>query len=421
MKLTSAQKYRLLLKISHNLRDTLDADAIMAHILETLQTVVDYDAAGIFVLNQPFAHSWGNAPGNMIAGVCWRGYDPQPTGSDEMLRDGKGITGYVIKTGKSLIVPDVSQDQHYVEARPETRAEIAVPILRSKSTIGALNLESDKLNAFDENDLEVLRFFADAAAIALEKAMLHQQILEKKLLEKQLELAREVQERLLPQEAPHLPGYDIAAICIPASQIGGDYFDFLPTPQGELGLAVADVSGHGIASALAMTAFRGLLRMQTRREKTLSEMAQSINQLLPDFIGDSHFITMSYGCLNPQKDDIRFVSCGHPSPVFLHPDDTWETLKENGPAFGVFDQAAYVDERIPLKKGDLMMIYTDGVVEIEDRNGKAFQVDQLVNILIKHRQLPAKMLIKQVIKETQAFTGYQTTSDDFTLIVVKKK
>jgi putative methionine-R-sulfoxide reductase with GAF domain len=118
MELTSSQKYHLLLEISHNIRDTLDADAIMAHILATLQSVVDYDAAGIFVLNQSFAHSRGNAPDNMIAGMCWRGHNPQPTGSDEMLRHGKGITGYVIQTGQSLIVSDVRKDQRYVEARP---------------------------------------------------------------------------------------------------------------------------------------------------------------------------------------------------------------------------------------------------------------------------------------------------------------
>ena len=421
MNLTFEQKYHLLLEITRKIRDTIDLDEIMEHLLDTIQTVVAYDAAGIFVLNQNLVHQRRGSPINMITSMCVCGYAPLPIGTDQMLSRGKGIVGYIIRSGSSLVVPNVHKDERYIERREGTRSEIGVPIFRHDRAIGALNLESDKFGAYDETDLEVLQFFADAAAIALENAMLHQQILRKELLEKQLQFAKEVQTRLLPMSDPSIHGYDIAAICIPAEEIGGDYYDYLQINEGHLGLAVADVSGHGITSALAMTAFRGLLRMSSQVKIEPAGIAHKINHLIPQFVGDSHFITMTYGILNPDTGEMTFVRCGHPSPILLHQDGKTETLTSNGPAFGVYGQAEYINESKSLTPGDILVIYTDGVVEIEDPEGKVYSIERLMDFIFKHRDLPSRGLIGRIILETQAFTGYQTYLDDFTLMIVKKE
>lgn len=420
MNLTDRQKYQLLLEISQKIRDTLDLDEIISHLLNTVKTVVDYDAAGIFVLNQELVHISELPPTNKIAGVSWRGYDPPPIGKDEMLTHGKGIIGYVITTATSLIVPDVRQDSRYIEGRRETLSEIAVPILRNQRSLGALNLESDHIDAYDKSDLEVLQFFADAAAIALEKAMLHRQLLQKELLEKQLQVARDVQMHLLPMKEPSIQGYDIASICIPAEEIGGDYYDYIYLPDGRLGIVMADVSGHGIASALAMTAFRCLLRMQAKVEENLARSAKTINHLLPELIGRRHFITMVFGILNSKSGEITFASCGHPPPCLLHLDGTYDCLNINGPAFGIYDEVAYQDETKFLSQGDILLMYTDGVVEMENPEGKAFGVERLIQILRKHRDESAQALINHVIKETHAFSGVKTYRDDFTLVIIKR-
>ena len=204
MNLTYEQKYHLLFELFQKIRDTLDLDEIMAHILDTIHTILPYDAAGIFALNHTLEMSDPLPARNLIASMYWRGYDPRPT-DDDMLTHGKGIIGHVIATGTSVVAPDVRQDRYYVEGRPPTLSEIAVPILRGERTIGALNLESDRLAAYNESDLEVLQFFADAAAIALEKAILHRQLLEKEMLDKQLDLAEDVQTHLLPTEITQHP------------------------------------------------------------------------------------------------------------------------------------------------------------------------------------------------------------------------
>ena len=219
MQLTDKMKYQLLLEISQKVRDTLDLDRVMDHLLDTVLTVVNYDAAGIFVLNQDLVHGRHERPKGLIAGIARRGFDDRPPEQDAMLTLGEGIIGHVISSASSLVVPDVRLDPRYVEGRSRTRSEIAVPIVRNNRAIGALNLESDQISAYDQADLEALQFFTDAAAISIEKAMLHQQLLEKELLDKQLELAHDLQWRLFPSEPPSLSGYDIAGVCLSAVEV----------------------------------------------------------------------------------------------------------------------------------------------------------------------------------------------------------
>jgi sigma-B regulation protein RsbU (phosphoserine phosphatase) len=337
-----------------------------------------------------------------------------------MLVAGKGVIGHVIFSGSSLVTPDVSLDPHYVEGRARTRSEIAVPIILNERPIGALNLESDRLAAFDESDLELLQFFADAASISIEKAMLHRQLLEKRLLDEQLALARQLQLRLFPAQAPEIVGYDMAGICLPTDEIGGDYYDFIPLPRGRVGVAVADVSGHGIPSALVMTAFRGLLRTHTRGSLGLVKIACAINRQLPEFTGDSHFVTALYSVLNPGSEEVSFVNCGHHPPLLVHPDGSAEIFKEHGPALGILDRSSYPTNKLSLLPGDILVLYTDGVVELCDPAGNAYGRECLRETVHRYRELPAAQLVEQILATTRQFSGSQRYPDDFTLVIIKR-
>ena len=225
--LSAEEKYQLLRDISFKIKDTLDLNVILNHLLDSLKTVINYDAAGIFVLNEDIEHPDYHFPGQKIGGIAKRGYEEHPVESDEMLSEGKGIIGYVINSKESLIIDDVRKDNRYIEGRKKTLSEVAVPIIKNNKAIGALDVESDQLAAFNHHHLEILQFFADASAISLEKAILHHQILEKKKLEEQMQIAKDVQSSLLPAHPPEIIGYDIAGICIPTYEIGGDYYDYI--------------------------------------------------------------------------------------------------------------------------------------------------------------------------------------------------
>ena len=421
MKLTPKRKYQLLLDISQKVRDTLDLDEIMEHLLDIVKSVYAYDAAGIFVLNQDLVHDRHEAPREMIAGIARRGFDPGSPEEDDMLMHGQGLTGYVIRNCQSVVVPDVSLDGRYVQGRSSTRSEIAVPVILNKRAIGALNLESDRLSAYTEDDVEVLQFFADAAAISIEKAMLHKQLLERELISKQLETAREVQSRLLPASAPILPGYDIAGICISADEIGGDYFDYIPLARNRLGLAVADVSGHGIPSALVMTAFRALLRTKVRGKSGMAAIAHSINQLLPEFTGDNHFVTVLYAILDPTSGMLTYISCGHPPPMLLRATGEIDRLDHHNTALGIFKNLKYTEDQTHIHTGDILVLYTDGVVELMNAADEAFGVPRLVEVIRRNKDLDAADLINKVIEEAQGFANTYGFLDDFTLVVVRRK
>lgn len=420
MNLTPEKKYQLLVEISQKIRDTLDLDEIMNHMLDTIGTVLEYDAGGIFVLNQDLVHQKHQQPKEVIAGMIQRGYDPPPEDKDAMFNLGKGIIGHVISTNSSVVSPDVSFNPHYIPGRRRTRSEIAVPILRNNRAIGTLNLECDRLAAYDESDLEVMQFFADAAAIALEKAMLHRQILEKELIDRQLQLAREVQFRLFPGEPPRIPGYDIAGICLPAEQIGGDYYDFIKLPHGGLGVAVADVSGNGIAAALVMTSFRGLLRMHAHGTQGPARIARTINRLLPEFTGNSSFITAVYIVFDFRTNEFTYVSSGHHPPLLLRSDGAGISLDLHGPALGVFRDVDYTTETLPLHPGDILVLYTDGVVERTNEQGEDFGIQRLQNTIDETRVLPAAALIDKVLRETEQFSASMAYPDDFTLVIIKR-
>ena len=420
MYLTDSQKYQLLIEISHKLGDTLDLDEILDHLLDVVKTVVDYDAAGIFVLNQDLVHGRGELPKEVIAGIARRGFDLKHPDEDAMLTFGKGIIGHVIFTGTCVIVPDVRTDARYVEGRSRTRSEIAVPIVQNNKPIGALNLESDQESTFNESDLEALQFFADAAAISIEKAMLHRQLVEKKLIDKQLQLARDVQSRLFPSGSPRIAGYDIAGICIPAEEIGGDYYDFINLRHAGLGVVVADVSGNGIAAALVMSAFRGLLRTHTRGKLDPAKVARAINRQLPEFTGGNHFVTAAGVTLYPGVDEFTYVCCGQQPPLLIHPDGSLGTLDVRGPALGIFNNVHFPTEVQPLARGDILVLYTDGVVDMINQEGVGYGDERLAAALHQARNLPADELVQGVVRATREFSGSESYRDDFTLVVIKR-
>jgi sigma-B regulation protein RsbU (phosphoserine phosphatase) len=232
--------------------------------------------------------------------------------------------------------------------------------VRDERAIGALNLESNRVGAYSNRNLEVLQFVADAAAISIEKAMLHKQILEKERIEEQLKVAHQVQSRLLPEGPPNVPGYDIAGTSISTFEIGGDYFDYLRLPDGEIGVVVADVP-----AALIMTSFRALLRTQARHESGPEHVANALNRLLPEFVGEENYVTSVYGVLNPANGHFSYVNCGHVAPMLFHADGTIEQLKIGGPVLsGAFTDVAYQTFEIEIAPRDVLLLYTDGVVEV---------------------------------------------------------
>ncbi|MFI5175475.1 MAG: PP2C family protein-serine/threonine phosphatase [Terriglobia bacterium] len=421
VELSPDTKYHLLLEISQKIGGTLDLDQVLDLLIDAVRSAIPFDAAGIFVLNENSLANRDRIGSHLIAGMATRGFPERPREDDPMLKSGHGIVGYVIRTGQRVIAGDVRHDPHYVEGRAGTLSEIAVPLLVNNQILGALNLESDRLEAFSEADAELLQFISNSAALAIEKAILHRRLLESKRIERQLEIAREVQTSLLPDHPPVLPGYDLSALNLPNSEIGGDYYDFIPLPQKQIGIAIADVSGKGIGAALIMATFRAALRTQIRYDSDISRSLRSVNNFLVESVGRSDFVTAVFGILDPPSGRFCYSNCGHNPPLLLRTGGPTEELDQGGMVLGVSSDALYEVSTVVLNPGDALVFYTDGVIEAPDPGLQEFGLEGLQRAVRAAFARSANEMIQSVVSATEASHGSTGYSDDFTLVVVKRE
>jgi sigma-B regulation protein RsbU (phosphoserine phosphatase) len=356
----------------------------------------------------------------MIAAMASVGFGHIADGTDPMLRTGKGIVGHVIRTGETVVAPDVSCDPHYIQGRVQTRSEIAVPIVSNTEVIGALNLESDELDAFSVADAELLEAFAVAAAICIDKTVMHRQVVEKRLMEQQLKIARDVQASLLPDCAPDVAGYDIAGLNLQAWDIGGDYFDYFPLEDGRVGLVIADVSGKGVSAALLMATFRAALRSEVRRNRPIPTLIEDVHRTLVESMDTSRFVTAVYGILDPALGTFTYINCGHNPPLLLRGSGAQEFLPTGRRAVGMLGSQPTPACVVTIAHGDMLVFYTDGVIEVSDPHDGEFGTAGLTHVLTASAAQPAEEIIHAVVDATRTHAETDHYTDDFTIVVVKR-
>lgn len=402
-------KFRLLLDITRTISRSLDLDETLSLIIDSVKSFVPYDAAAIYVLET-------NGRDRRIRATVHRGYDE--ASMERLLRLGEGFVGWVVQSGGAIVIPDVRNDHRYISSDPLTMSEIVVPIIANNRIIGALNLESRTLDAYKAADLEVLTLFASAAAISIEKAILHQERLEKRRLESELAIARQVQRSLLPDRAPTVEGFDIAGLTVPNEAVGGDYYDFIPFPNQQLGVAIADVSGKGIPAALIMATFRASLRAQVRNDFSIRVILRKVNYLLWESLDSSQYVTAIYGVLDPVSRRFSYGDAGHNPALLMHADGTYEELTCGNTVLGLFEDRKYIECYCNLQPGDVVVLYTDGVTEA-GQDGEEFGLARLVDTIRRHRQAAAHELAQTIYQKARAFASPAPLGDDLTVVVIK--
>jgi sigma-B regulation protein RsbU (phosphoserine phosphatase) len=373
-----------------------------------LKVLIPYDAAGVFLINKQRQE---------VEEIVTRGYDPSME-SDLKLKIGQGLIGWVAKTGQPVIVPDVRQDSRYVTARVTTRSEMVVPIASGDRVIGVFNLESDLPDAFREEDLRLLADFAAQAALSIERAQLFAERVQKRRLEGELAIARQIQHSFFPERIPGLPGFDLYGGNVPSSEVGGDYYDFIPIVENQVGIAVADVSGKGIPAALIMAAFRASLKAEIRNNYAIRTIMAKVNSLMHESIEAGNYVTAFYGVLDSEKKIFTYCNGGHNPPLVLKAQGAREYLTKGGVALGIFAESAYKEKPYPLQGGDILVFYTDGVTEARNEKDEEFGLSRLERLVEESRALPARGIYKVVEEEVARFQNHRR-QDDFTLIVLK--
>src|SRR6476659_9951751 len=377
--LTTTDKLRMLLDITKKISRSLDLQEVLNLVMDTLDSLIPYDAAGIFVVKcvDQSAVAEGEEP-CVFQAEAVRGYD-----IDELtnlhLKLGEGLIGQVALTAEPITSPDVRKNPNYINARRETRSEMVAPIISNTEVIGVFDLESDELNAYSDDDLQVLTLLASQVAIIIEKVMLHEQLIEKKRLQGQLEVARQVQLELLPPSDPELDGFDISAYNFPTEEVSGDYYDGVRIYDDQIGLVIADVAGKGIPAALLMVFLRASLRAATHIGYATHISMAKVNFLLWESIERNQFITAFYGILDASNRTLHYSNAGHNPPLLIDAQGATRFIEWGEQPLGMFRDTRYHEHYHTFRPGEILVLYTDGVTEALSPNGEEFGRDRLIS------------------------------------------
>jgi sigma-B regulation protein RsbU (phosphoserine phosphatase) len=418
--LTVTDKLRLLLDITKKISRSLDLREVLNLVMDTLGSLIPYDAAGIYVLKCSKIDAPAPAPNQtcVFTTEAVRGYEIDDL-MELRLKMGEGIIGHVALKGEPVISPDVRNDPRYVNAREETRSEMVAPIISNDEVIGVFDLESDKLNAYDSDDLQVLLLLASQVAIIIEKVMLHEQLIEKKRLEGQLEVARQVQLELLPASDPKLEGFDICAWNFSTEEVSGDYYDWVSIYEDQIGLVIADVSGKGVPAALLMAFLRASLRAAIHIGYAPHISMAKVNYLLWESIERNQFVTAFYGVLDASNKTLAYTNAGHNPPLVMNADGTAYFIERGGLPLGMFRNTRYYEYYQSIESGQTLVLYTDGVTEATGIKDIEYGRDRLEEAVRANRHLSAKDLIAAIQADVLAWTDGRGASDDMTFFIVK--
>jgi sigma-B regulation protein RsbU (phosphoserine phosphatase) len=310
------------------------------------------------------------------------------------------------------------------------RTQVLVPVLQKSRLLAVVSLGPKKSEApYSRGDLQLLSAVASQAGLALENVRLaddvRQEVAQRERLNRELEIARDVQQRLFPQQLPDVKGLDFAGYCRPASGVGGDYYDFIRLDDGCLGIAIGDVSGKGIAAALMMASLQASLRGQTIKPcATLSEMIGHINRLVFDASASNRYATFFYAQYDPVTRLLRYCNAGHNPPMLCRRTngyDSFYSLDEGGTVIGLFPNISYHETTIQVEPGDILIGYTDGISEAMNMQEEEFGEDRLREIVRRCDSRSASDMITCMLSRVDAFTSEAPQHDDMTVIVVRVK
>ncbi|TMQ56297.1 MAG: GAF domain-containing protein [Candidatus Eisenbacteria bacterium] len=399
----------LLLELGTKISVSLDTNQLLEQILDLVFQVVRYDAAGIYLVDKKT--QWINQQ-------AIRGYDPNREDAVR-LKVGRGLIGWVAKTGRPVIVPDVLRDERYVSARTQTRSEMVAPLRVGSEVIGAFNVESDEPDAYEPEDLELLMTFASQAAVAIERTRLHAEVLETRSLEEELSIGQRIQRTFLPERDPKVPNFDIAGANYSSGLVGGDYYDYVRITEGQLGIVVADVSGKGIPAALIMAAFRASLIAEVRNNYAIRTIFAKVNKLLWESVEVDRFVTAIYGVLDINARRFTYVNAGHnPGLLYRGATDTLDTLDSTGPLLGTLETATFKEKQVEIRRGDVLALYTDGITESMNEAKELFGEDRLRDVIRSRKEGSAAEIVRGIRETVGAFSGGES-DDDLTVVVIK--
>jgi sigma-B regulation protein RsbU (phosphoserine phosphatase) len=325
----------------------------------------------------------------------------------------EGMVGYVASTGQMRYAPDVRLDKYYIGCEHDTLSEVAIPLRVDKKLVGVFTASHPEVDGFPRQQLRILQALCDHVAVAVQNARRFQfERAERAILDREAQEARAIQQALLPKSSPFVPGFVISGRSEPARAVGGDWYDFIPFPDGRWGIVLADVSGKGTAAALLMSATRGVFRSLAEACCTPAEVLARLNELLVNDFPAGKFVTMVYAVLDPATRTVVFANAGHLRPLFIDNDGEHFLDTERGLPLGL-SCGEYSESLITLSEGSRLIFYSDGITEAENANEEEYGLCRLAEHAVK----PGASAVS-IIDEVRSYANGAGVRDDATVVFV---
>jgi sigma-B regulation protein RsbU (phosphoserine phosphatase) len=341
------------------------------------------------------------------------------------IRVSRNVMDEVVIRGKSVLTSDAQHDPRFASGTvvlQGVRSVLAVPLGVSEKVFGIIYADSPIAEGrFTEDHLKVLTTLASVAAIRVENARLVESRFQQERLERELQLAMEIQQRFQPTAPPLVPGYELQGISFPCYEIGGDYYDFIQREDGRLVIALGDVSGKGTAAALLMSSLHAAIHAQTGSHDTLVKTISAVNRYLAENIPSNRFVTLFYAELDPESGAVSFLNAGHNPPLIVHAAGTVEQLASGGLPLGIKADADYREGRTHLRMGDVLVIYSDGVTEAASPSGEEFGPTRLYEVVSRNVDASAAGIRDRIESALTKFSQGTQAADDITLVIVKRQ
>jgi sigma-B regulation protein RsbU (phosphoserine phosphatase) len=410
---TSRQARTLVLlnEIARELTSILNLDELLKRIAELLNRLIDYQMFSILLLD---------ATGTKLQHRFSLRFRENIQRKHD-ISIAQGVVGYAVEHKEAVLVSDVTKDPRYIALNPETRSELAVPLVYQDKVIGVLDLEHTRRGFFTDDHKRTVTTLAAQVAIAIENAQLYEQVArQERRLEQDLAMARELQFRLLPPKLPKIGNLDLAATFVPARAIGGDLYDFVSYSLNRTAVVVGDVSGKGAAAAIYAALVSGILRSHAPIEPSPAEMLTTVNFSLSERRIDGQFVSLIYAVWDDDHRSLRVANSGLPRPIYCH-DGKTEIIEATGLPLGLFDEAEYEEFGFDAKPGDMFVFFSDGIIDARNKSGDLFGRGRLEEIIARKASLPADAVVQAIFAAVADHAAGMEAFDDQTVVVMRVK
>ena len=406
---SQAETLLLLNEVSRETGSILDVEELLRRAAEQIKRVIDYQILSLMLYDDEqkvFRHRIDVKHGHRVQGKL----RSAPT---------EGIVGAAATLREPVVVPDVMADHRYIMVNPETRSELAIPMIHKSKVIGVLDLESPQLNYFTADHVQTLSILAANLAVSLENARLYEQVArDEARLERDLQAAKRIQGALLRPVPTEDYGLDMAARYLSAREVCGDLYEFLRYGPQQLGIALGDVSGKGTAAALYGAVAIGIMRSLAPQKLQPAEMLKQMNQIVGERRIEGRFMTACFATWQKGRQKLRIANAGQSQPL-LYKDGRCGKIELTGFPLGIFEDVSYEEWGVVLESGNVLVFHSDGLAEAMNVEGQFFGTERLRNLIEQHHEVTAAEMADIILREVDWFTQSAPLADDRTLVIAK--